>query len=219
MAPSKPRPPLRDRVLSHLQGAGSDSISGIARALAERTPDAPVHRLTVAGYLAALADEGVLREVERPPSKHYQVADPDRFQSLHQRVGRIIVDLAVPTPERPTLAVAVLQHLLGRPVFQEELHHAGFRRYGAGIQSVEVPEDERRDYRALFRNNPTLHLDIPHGDPLLHVPPGTVGTATLQSVLRRLVVAAVPGVDTLILDRDTGAAKGVQSRLDLEGPA
>lgn len=212
------RPRLRDAVLDHLRQEGSDSISGIARALRDRRPDAPVHRLTVAGYLTALADEGILQEVERPPSKHYRIADPDRVLTLHQRIGRIVADLDVPAPERPTLVVAVLQQLLGRPVFEAELHHAGYPRAGPGLEAMEVSEDERREYRALFRRRATSGLHIPHGDPLLGARAGAVRAGMVQEVLRRVVVSGLPGA------RDLTAGKvlfpqAVQARLRVEDTA
>jgi hypothetical protein len=85
------RDTLRERIVDHLRRVGHDSISGIARAL-RRDGEAPAHRLTVAGYLQAMTDGGLLKEVERPPSKEYLLASPEAHWSLHQRLWRLLRD-------------------------------------------------------------------------------------------------------------------------------
>src|SRR5690349_5205778 len=70
------RDTLRDRIVEHLRRTGTDSISGITRVLSGEG-QAPAHRLTIAGYLQALSDAGVVREMDRPPSKLYQLQNPE----------------------------------------------------------------------------------------------------------------------------------------------
>lgn len=212
------RPRLREAIIDHLRRAGSDSISGIARHLAT-LDGAPVHRLSVAGYLMALADQGVLREVDRPPSKHYQIADPEQYLSLHQRVGRIVAELHVPQPERPTVVVGVLNHLLGRPVFLAELHHAGFERQGPGIEAVEASDDERREYRALFRARHAMDLEIPRADPLLAARQSALRSGIVADVVRHVVLSGLAGARHYVAERSVGPGS-VQTHLSLEdGPA
>lgn len=217
VTPASERPRLREAIIEHLRQEGSDSISGIARHLSG-VAGSPVHRLSIAGYLMAMADEGTLREVDRPPSKHYQLADPDAHKTLHQRLGEVVATMELPAPERSTLVVAALQHLLGRPIFQEELHHAGFPRAGPGIETIEASEEERREYRALFSRRHATDLEIPRADPLLSVRQGALRSGALQEAVRRLVLAGLPGVEPFIADRPDEFARGVQTHLRLEAP-
>ncbi|MGB1697172.1 MAG: hypothetical protein ACPHK8_02100 [Thermoplasmatota archaeon] len=201
---------MKEEILSHLT-AGSDSISGIARILSENRAK-PVHRLTVAGYLAALADSGILVETDRPPSKHYQLAEPERTKTLHQRVGKVVGEMDVPAPDRPALAAAALVHLLGRPIFQAELHHAGFPRTGPAIGTVKLPDDERRNIRERFRTG-RFPLTIPRGDPLLAARDGAVSATTMQEVVRRTLIRATDA-DALVAARAVDRRE--QSRLEFE---
>ncbi len=186
-----PEPPLRDRVLSHLRDEGSDSISGIARTLSIDRHK-PIHRLTIAGYLQALAEAGILREVERPPSKHYQLANPETHLSLHQRTGRIVQEMELPLAQRVPTLVAILNRLLGRPIFRAEIEHAGFPVMLGALQHAQPDEDQRRVYRALLKKRPNPHIDIPRADPLFLPPtgPDAVPEARIQDILRRLILEA-----------------------------
>src|SRR5689334_7450367 len=140
---------LRERIVVHLRRVGHDSISGIARAL-RREGEAPAHRLTVAGYLQAMTYSGLLKEVERPPSKEYLLASPEAHWSLHQRLWRLLQDTPRPEEERVRLLVACLQSALGRPVFAAELLHAGAPRLPDGLERHVVSDEVRRQYRRLF---------------------------------------------------------------------
>lgn len=213
MAPPE-RPPLRDAIIRHLRAAGSDSISGVARALSEMET-APVHRLTIAGHLAAMTEEGILREVERPPSKHYQVKDDHAFRSIHERVGDVVGSLALPAPDRSAAAIALLGHLYSRPIFLAELHACGFANPGRGVEEVDASDEQRRALRHLFREDGPHPLDIPRADPLLQIRQGAISTTTLQEGLRQVVLAAT-GTDTLMPPRTTS---GTQSRLPFGGDA
>jgi len=194
---------LRDRIVEHLRATGTDSISGIARVLAASGP-APVHRLTVAGYLQALAESGVLRELDRPPSKLYQLASPDAHASLHQRVHRALQDVALPDAERARIALAVLERLLARPIFQAELAHAGFP-VPAGAERTVVGDAVRRQYRDLFHRRASPRIDVPPRDPLLHLPATDPAAAsplvdeTIAKVLLRATAA-----EHLVAERPAG---------------
>ncbi len=206
------RPILRDAIIRHLRAAGSDSISGVARALSA-LESAPVHRLTIAGHLAAMTEEGILREVERPPSKHYQVQDDHAFRTIHERVGDVVDNLPVPAPDRSAAAIALLGHLYGRPVFLAELHACGFVNPGRGVEDVDASDEQRRLLRHLFREDGPHPLEIPRADPLLQVRQGAISPTAVHEGLRQLVLAATATGD-LVPPRNTS---GVQARLPFGG--
>jgi hypothetical protein len=211
LSSARERPRLRDAIIDHLRREGSDSISGLARHLSA-VEGAPVHRLTVAGYLMALADVGDLREVDRPPSKHYQLDDAQRHIGLHPRVGRIVADLHVPAPERATVVTGVLNHLLGRPIFEAELRHAGYPRSGPGIEEVEASDEVRREYRSLFRGTPAF--EIPRADALLAARAAALRAGIVQEVVRHVVLAGIEDAARFALQRSGPAS--VQTHLSLE---
>ncbi|MEK6976273.1 MAG: hypothetical protein AABY18_08030 [Candidatus Thermoplasmatota archaeon] len=208
------RDALRDRIVEHLRRVGHDSISGITRAL-QREGEAPAHRLTVAGYLQAMADAGLLKEVERPPSKEYLLANPETHWSLHQRLWRLLQDVPRSDDDRVRLLLACLQLVLNRPIFAGELLHAGAARVPDALDRHIVPDDVRRAYRKLFERKATPRIDLPQRDPLLMLPPGdaTLGSATVQEVLRRLAAKAT-GADHLVAERP---AAPTQKSLDVGG--
>lgn len=209
-----PVPVLRDRIIEHLKRVGEDSISGIARAVSEGRAN-PIHRLTVAGYLQALAEAGVLKEVERPPSKDYQLQDPQLHWSLHQRIHRTLAGQNRPEREKLRLAIAALQTLLGRPVFQAELLHAGF---GAvpenleGLERVTVADNQRRQYKELFEKRQSPRIEVPSRDPLVQLRDNDplLTSATLQELVRRVVLKTT-GSEHLARDRP---AAPTQASLD-----
>lgn len=206
-------PVLRDRIVEHLR-RGPDSISGLARALSEGR-EAPIHRLTVAGYLQAMAEAGLLRELDRPPSKLYQLANPESHWSLHQRLHRMLQESPRPDRERVRLAVAVLQTLLGRPVFQAELLHAGFTALPDDLERTVVGDAVRRHYRELFGRRSSPRIDVPQRDPLLMLKPDdpVLKSEAVAELVRRLAVKAT-GVEHLVADRAPGTH---QAQLDFGG--
>lgn len=207
---------LRDRIVEHLRRVGHDSISGITRAL-QREGEAPAHRLTVAGYLQAMADAGLLKEVERPPSKEYLLANPETHWSLHQRLWRLLQELPRGDEERTRLLLACLQQVLNRPIFAAELLHAGAPRVPESLDRHVAPDDVRRAYRKLFDRKATPRIDIPQRDALLLLPPTDpiLGSAPVQETLRRLAAKAT-GADHLVAERP---AAPTQKSLDFGGDA
>jgi len=205
---------LRDRIVEHLRVTGTDSISGIARVLAS-TGHAPVHRLTVAGYLQAMAEAGMLRELDRPPSKLYQLQNPESHWSLHQRVHRALQDLPASEADRARLGLAVLQRILERPIFQVELQHAGFATVPPGVDRVVVGDALRRQYRDLFTRRASPRIDVPARDPLLSIPEGDpLHTSTAVDETVRKVLIRATGAEHLVAERPAGPQ---QAQLDLAG--
>ncbi len=206
---------MRDAIIAHLRGAGSDSISGVARALST-VGGAPVHRLSIAGYLAALTDEGILREVERPPSKHYQLAERGRHRTLWERAGSAVSALHIPAPDRATAVVACLEHLLARPVFLAELQAAGFPEPGQGVEQVTASDEDRRMLRHLLREDGPHPLAVPRGDPLLQARTGAISDSTVRAMVRHV---ALDAAESDALANPAPATRGVQARLSLGEPS
>ncbi|MHB8633305.1 MAG: hypothetical protein ACYDBQ_04960 [Thermoplasmatota archaeon] len=202
-------PVWRDLIIEHLRTVGEDSISGVTRALSGGR-ERPIHRLTIAGYLQALAEAGVLKEVERPPSKDYQLQDPQMHWSLHQRIFRALA--GKPERERLRLALAALQVMLARPIFQAELLHAGFLAIPErweGVERVTVPDNVRRHYKELFERRSSPHIEVPARDPLLQ-------GAAVAEVLRRITLKAT-GAEHLAWERPVSGPP--QASLDQVGAA
>lgn len=176
---------FRDKILAHLKAVGSDSISGIARALSDGRTQ-PVHRLTVAGYLIALTETGMLREVPRPPSKHYQLANPRSHRTLYDVVGQAVRDVPMHNEQRAMTALATLVRVLGRPVFRAELIATRFPLPDV-LPRVDVEPDRRGAILQRIRSRPHPRIEVPRHDPLLG-PPEHAGP--VDEVLRRAVLEA-----------------------------
>jgi hypothetical protein len=206
---------LRDRIVEHLRLRDHDSISGIARALSDGR-DAPIHRLTVAGYLQAMTEAGILRELERPPSKEYKLANPELHWSLHQRVHRALADSPRSEADKARLALAALQTLLGRPLFRAEMLHAGFDAAALGFGKTVVPDPVRKAHRKIFERRASPRIDIPERDPLLALPPDDplLGSPAVQELIHKVLVKAT-GAEHLLAERPAGPA---QAQLSLGGP-
>lgn len=208
------RDTLRERIVEHLRRVHHDSISGITRAL-HREGEAPAHRLTIAGYLQAMTDAGLLKEVERPPSKEYLLASPEAHWSLHQRIWRLLQDQPRSDDDRSRLLLAALQTLLGRPIFAAELLHAGVPRIPDGLERHILADEVRRGYRKLFDRKATPRVDVPQRDPLFQLPPGdpSLGSPFVSELVRRIAVKAT-GAEHLVAERP---AAPTQKSLDLLG--
>lgn len=111
---------LRDRIQEVLRG-GPRSISQVVKALEEQ--GVKLHRLAVAGYLKALADEGVLDETEIPPAKVYRLRAGAASRDLHRRVGDR-VRAGAEGLDAPRLALEVFHELFRRPIFAAEFRRA-----------------------------------------------------------------------------------------------
>jgi hypothetical protein len=147
---------LRDLVVEILR-AGPKSISQVGAALKER--GLKLHRLAVAGYLKALADEDVLEEREIPPAKVYAVKPGAAGRDLYRRISEHCREHAEAGTDGSRLFLQVLTDLFRRPIFQEELRRGG---YEAVPDAQEVAGEERQAARrALSRST----LKLPFNDP------------------------------------------------------
>ena len=110
---------LCDTIVQLLEGGKQLSISHITRDL--KSMDMEEHRLVITGYLRALRDVGKLDEIEVPPSKTYKLleepvkGEKNIYSLLQESLNKI------DSQERLNVAVFLVSHLFGRPVFKEEL--------------------------------------------------------------------------------------------------
>ena len=150
---------LRSMVLKHLRDEDK-SISRLARDL-ERD-GAKLHRLVLTGYLQALAEAGVLREKEIPPSKVYSLASA-RMQDIYESLGEKLAQLERKRDRRARMGVFVLQRLFRRPVFYEELKRCGL---AAPKKYRSVSAEERSEAKRLLEN---AGMTVPPSDPCYRV--------------------------------------------------
>jgi DNA-binding HxlR family transcriptional regulator len=146
---------LRALVLKHLREADK-SISRLARDLEK--DGFKLHRLVLTGYLQALAETGVLREKDIPPSKVYSLAS-SRLQDIYESIGERLQRLEPHKARRSRMAVFVLQRLFRRPVFYEELRRCGL---GPPKKFRSVGAEERAEARKVLEN---AGIAVPPSDP------------------------------------------------------
>jgi len=146
---------LRALVFKHLREADK-SISGLARDLEK--DGFKLHRLVLTGYLQALAETGVLREKDIPPSKVYSLASP-RMQDVYESIGERLHRLEQKKARRSRMAVFVLQRLFRRPVFYEELKRCGV---GPPKKFRTVGAEEKQEARKVVEN---AGITLPPSDP------------------------------------------------------
>lgn len=146
---------LRD-VVTEILRDGHASISQVGKALRER--GVKMHRLAIAGYLKALADDGYLEEREVPPAKTYRLRPGRAPRSLYEVVGERSGQAAAPA-DAVRLTVQALVDLFHRPVFREEVRRAGYSP-GSGLE--EVTGDERQAARRALSGS---QLKLPFNDP------------------------------------------------------
>jgi hypothetical protein len=132
------------------------SISRLAREL-ERD-GYKMHRLYLAGYLKALADLGILKEKEIPPSKVYTTS-ATLDKTIYEIIGDKCKNLKLPVATKTNVAAFILQRLFRRPIFLSEINMCGF---DGAIVGTRPPTDMRNDIRnKLLKSG----LRIPNDDP------------------------------------------------------
>lgn len=118
---------LRDLILEIFHEKGGVTIAGMVRELESR--GVKHHRLTVTGYLHALADTGYLEVRSVPPAKLFTLK-PTPKRSLYSVVGDCSRRISSSDTRAVELTVGTLEHILDRPVFLSEITEAGFSRIG-----------------------------------------------------------------------------------------
>ena len=151
---------LKDLVVSYLR-VQERSISSLTKQL--KQDGYSFHRLFVTGYLKALADVGMLREKDIPPSKVYTTS-AHREPNLYELVGLRCREAAKEETDQARLATAVLQKLFRRPIFLREIRECGF---SGAIDMPPAPREEREEAR---RGLVKLGLQLPTNEPAYAVP-------------------------------------------------
>lgn len=146
---------MRDLIFSYLKGEET-SISGLSRLL--QKDGYKVHRLVLTGYLKAMADMGVLKQKEIPPSKVYTLTTKSE-KNIYEAVGDKCKTLDIDDKESATLGTYVLQNLFHRPIFLQEIRQFGL---GDTVLAKRVTGDERLEARkALTKNGYRLPANDP----------------------------------------------------------
>jgi hypothetical protein len=118
---------LRDLILDIFREKGDLTIAGMVREL--ESHGVKHHRLTVTGYLHAMADTGYLDVRSIPPAKLFSLRPTPR-RTLYGVVGGCARRMSPSEPKAVELTVGVLERLLDRAVFLSEITEAGFSRVG-----------------------------------------------------------------------------------------
>jgi len=171
-----PEKNLKNLIISYIKKE-ERSISALARQL--KKDGFKFHRLFLTGYLKAMADLGVLKEKEIPPSKVYTTS-AHREKNLYEIIGDRCKVAKLEERERIRLAISVLQKLFHRPIFLQEIRECGLE--VGGIEALHVSMEERNEVRkALSKSG----IQIPSNDPayLVNDPDGELRDSIIESVL------------------------------------
>ncbi|MBM4247891.1 MAG: hypothetical protein FJ149_00300 [Euryarchaeota archaeon] len=150
---------LRAAVLRQL-GEQDKSISRLARDLEKE--GMRLHRLVLAGYLQALAESGLLREKDIPPSKVYSLSATP-LSDIYESLGERLRAAEKRRDRRSRMGVFLLQRLFRRPVFYEELRRMGL---SAPKRYRSVAAEERAEARRLLES---AGIAVPAQDPCYRV--------------------------------------------------
>ncbi len=118
---------LRDLILEIFQEKGDVTIAGMVRELESR--GVKHHRLTITGYLHAMADAGYLEVRSVPPAKLFNLRTTPK-RTLYTVVGECARRLTSSDTRAVELTVGTLEQVLERAVFLSEISEAGFFRTG-----------------------------------------------------------------------------------------
>ena len=145
---------MKDMIYEILKTEGM-SISALSRALEEQGVN--IHRLILTGYLRALTDLNELKEKEVPPAKIYIPAKA-KEKDVYQLVGEHARNISSAN-DTDQLIVYALYRIFKRPVFFEELKHAGVKNPG-NFQLAKG--DERNEAMRILRR---LKWKVPETSP------------------------------------------------------
>ena len=145
---------MRDTIFEILRNDGM-SISALSRELKERGFN--IHRLILTGYLRALTDMNELREKEVPPAKIY-VPIRGKEQDIYEIIGEHSRNVCS-GHDADLLILYALNKLFKRPVFLDELRHAGVRNPPDARQ---VEGDEKEEARRILSR---AKLKVPDSNP------------------------------------------------------
>ncbi len=148
---------LRDVILEILRQEGDLTIAGMVREMERR--GIVHHRLTVTGYLHALADTGFLDVRSVPPAKLFSIR-PSPRRTLCSVLGDCARRLTSSEPRALELTVGALERVLDRPVFLSEVTEAGFSRTG------NLRQLGRKERTEEARRLAKCGVDVREGEPM-----------------------------------------------------
>lgn len=117
-----PRRNIKEEILKKVADGGR-SINSIYKELNKE--GIKMHRLVLTGYLRALADCGILKEMEIPPSKVYTPAKISEVE-IYERIGKGVRKLKMREGKKSEVCLFILQKLFKRPIFYDELKRCGY---------------------------------------------------------------------------------------------
>ncbi|MGC8546696.1 MAG: hypothetical protein ACP5MU_03430 [Thermoplasmata archaeon] len=127
---------LKDRIIDIVRGDGK-SISEIYKEV-NLDEDSKIHRLTLTGYLWAMADLGFLKERYQKPSKLYSLNKKEE-NSIYEIVASKLSD--EPEDKKANEILYVLYKILDRPIFRVEMEKAGII---GDIKAKKIDKKERK---------------------------------------------------------------------------
>ncbi len=127
---------LKDRIIDIVRGDGK-SISEIYKEV-NLDEESKIHRLTLTGYLWAMADFGFLKEKYQKPSKLYSLNRKEE-NSLYENVAAKLSE--EPEDKKAQEILYVLYRILERPIFRAEMEKAGII---GDIKGKKIDKRERK---------------------------------------------------------------------------
>ncbi len=127
VAPMKEEPRLAEKIFQVLRQTEGASISKVVEELRELGVE--THRLTITGYLNALADAGYL-EVKRIPPVRMFTLKRAVVRNVYSAIGEASRSMTTTEAAALELAAATAMRLLDRPLFLSEVADMGFTRTG-----------------------------------------------------------------------------------------
>jgi hypothetical protein len=169
---------LRDLILDIFREEGDLTIAGMVRQLDKRS--VKHHRLTVTGYLHALADTGYLEVRSVPPAKLFSLKSSPK-RTLYSVLGDCSRRLTGGSePRAVELTVGALERVLDRPVFLSEISESGFSRTGNLRQ---LGKKERTE---ATKHMTKCGVPVREGEPMFRardVDPGELGRLLEETLL------------------------------------
>lgn len=134
---------LKDIILEILKNNAEKSINQIHRELAQRENTKSTHRLTITGYLQALADIGMLSEKRVPPAKVYSLS-PTYRRDIYSALRRIIDQRGYEKERAVEVYVYILHKIFKRPILEDELLFVNFTNFNT-LKIISLSQEERRE--------------------------------------------------------------------------